>query len=173
MWALFIWVVQNNWTKPISDKLFLWRHHCTWLRGYHSIRTGYKGPPYHRKSVRHIHGIQWLTRLPRLQRMREMSIGARFVAPQWAECWVTSLRGVIIGSLSTRTGDHDGNVSETIKLIAEDKRSTWICEIDMISGSSCLTCDFKCFTFRLLTGRERHFWEITTVALSCLETMKQ
>ena len=45
-----------------------------------------------------------------------------------------------IGSLSTRTGDHDGNVSETIKLIAEDKRSTWICEIGMISGWSCLTC---------------------------------
>ena len=43
-------------------------------------------------------------------------------------------------------GDHDGNVSETIKLIAEDKRSTWIREIDMISGSSCLTCDFNCFT---------------------------
>ena len=27
-------------------------------------------------------------------------------------------------SLSTRTGIHDGNVIETIKLIAEDKRST-------------------------------------------------
>ena len=33
-------------------------------------------------------------------------------------------------SFSTGTGDRDGNV--TIKL-----RSTWTCEIDMISGSSC------------------------------------
>ena len=31
-----------------------------------------------------------------------------------------------------------------LKLIAEDKRSTWICEIDMISGSSCLTCNLNC-----------------------------
>ena len=62
-----------------------------------------------------------------------------------------------LGSLSTRTGNHDGNVSETIKLIAEDKRSTWICEIDMISGSSCLTCDFNCFIFGLLSGRGHHF----------------
>ena len=30
----------------------------------------------------------------------------------------------ILGSLSTRTGDQDGNFSETIKLIAEDKRCT-------------------------------------------------
>ena len=49
--------------------------------------------------------------------------------------------------------DHDGNVSETIKLIAEDNSSTCICEIQMISGSSCLTCDFNCFIFRLLSGR--------------------
>ena len=34
--------------------------------------------------------------------------------------------GVRLGSLSTRTGDHDGNVSETIKLIAEDKRSEYV-----------------------------------------------
>ena len=66
-------------------------------------------------------------------------------------------RVVVSGRLSTGTGDHDGNVSETIKLIAEDKRSTWICEIDMILGSSCLTCDFNCFIFRLLTGHEHHF----------------
>ena len=30
----------------------------------------------------------------------------------------------ILGSFSTRTGDHDGNESETIKLIEEDKRRT-------------------------------------------------
>ena len=38
-----------------------------------------------------------------------------------------SRRAEAIGSLSTRTGD-DGNASETIKLIAADNRSTWICE---------------------------------------------
>ena len=59
-----------------------------------------------------------------------------------------------------KAGDNDGNVSETIKLIAEDKRSTWTCEIDMIPGSSCLTCDFNCFIFRLLSGREHHFQKL-------------
>ena len=43
-----------------------------------------------------------------------------------------AVNSLILGSWNTRTGDDDGNVSETIKLIAEDKRSTWICEIDMI-----------------------------------------
>ena len=63
-----------------------------------------------------------------------------------------------VGSLiSTRTGDHDGNARQWITLITEDKRNTWICEIDMISGSSCLTCDFNCFNFRLLSGRGHHF----------------
>ena len=33
--------------------------------------------------------------------------------------------------------DNDSNVSEPIKLIAENKGSTWVCEIDMISGSAC------------------------------------
>ena len=50
-------------------------------------------------------------------------------------------------------GEDDGNAGETIKLTAEDKRSTRICEINRISGSSCFTCDFNCFIFRLLTGR--------------------
>ena len=43
------------------------------------------------------------------------------------------------------------------KLMAEYKRSTWTCEIDMISGSSCLTCGFNSFIFRLLSGRGHHF----------------
>ena len=77
---------------------------------------------------------------------------------RWPQGRKAYLRRVpLSGSLSTRTGDHDGNVSETIKLIAEDKRSTWICEIDMISGSTCLTCDFNCFIMRLLSGRGHHF----------------
>ena len=48
--------------------------------------------------------------------------------------WTKILIPQQIGSLiSTRTGNHDGNVSGTIlKLIAEDKRSTGICEIYMI-----------------------------------------
>ena len=33
--------------------------------------------------------------------------------------------------------DNDSNVSEPIKLIAENKGSTWVCEIGMISGSAC------------------------------------
>ena len=56
---------------------------------------------------------------------------------------------------------------ETIKLIAEDKRSTWICEIDMILGPSCLTCDFKCCTFRLLTGGEHHFEKLPRSLFCC------
>ena len=34
-------------------------------------------------------------------------------------------------TLSTRMEDDDDNASEAIQLIAEDKRSTWICEIDV------------------------------------------
>ena len=59
-------------------------------------------------------------------------------------------------------GDHDGNVSETMKLIAKDKRSTWICAIDMIPGSLCLTCEFNYF---IVVSTWTSFWEITTVVL--------
>ena len=51
--------------------------------------------------------------------------------------------------LKHQDGDHDGNGNETTKLIAENKRSTWICEIDTISGSSCLTCNKAAVTLEL------------------------
>ena len=75
------------------------------------------------------------------------------VGPLWSTQRFMCTTRITKELISTRTGDHDGDVSETIKLIAQDKRCTWICEVDMISGTSCLTCDFNRFVFGLLSGR--------------------
>ena len=53
---------------------------------------------------------------------------------QIEESDVESRLHTLIESLSTKTGDNDGNAGERIKLIAQDKRSTWICEIAWTRG---------------------------------------
>ena len=68
------------------------------------------------------------------------------------------------GSWSIRTGDDDRNVDST-KLIAEDKRATWLCEIDMISGSSCPWVRLQMLHCQVIVKTWASFWEITTVAL--------
>ena len=71
-----------------------------------------------------------------------------------------------IREVSTGTGDDDGNVGETTELIAgEDKRNTWICDIDLISGLSCPHVRLQLPHFQVVVRTWESFWEITAVAL--------
>ena len=104
-----------------------------------------------------VRGREMLAVYPTVQFSVHIRVRLEFATKRIHGHWVSIRAGYELGSLSTRTGDNDGHISQTITLIPEDKMSTWKCEIDIISGSSCSPVRLQILNFEDVVRTWYHF----------------